>query len=212
MARGCRTEGFQGVRASPHQGGRAVAEPREAFVGIDAAKARNAVAVAEGGRGGEVRYLGEVDAAEPGMRRIVARLAAKYDRVHFCYGRSRRDRRADRLRAAPAHRRSRVRVHGRRAVADPEEAGRPSQDQPARRRDIGEAAERRRADAGDDIAPLRVELSASIPRPRLRDRPRGGSPPPALKRYRPPEGSPNRGGPDEAVRGEAAGPGRAGQL
>ena len=57
----------------------------EAFVGIDAAKARNAIAVAEGGRGGEVRYLGEVDASEQGMRRIVARIAAKYDRVHFCY-------------------------------------------------------------------------------------------------------------------------------
>ena len=57
----------------------------EAFVGIDAAKARNTIAVAEGGRGGEVRYLGEVDASEQGMRRIVARIAAKYDRVHFCY-------------------------------------------------------------------------------------------------------------------------------
>jgi transposase len=33
----------------------------EAFVGIDTAKARNAVAVAEGGREGEVRYLGEFD-------------------------------------------------------------------------------------------------------------------------------------------------------
>src|SRR5919112_5739369 len=66
-------------------GGRAVGQHTEAFVGIDAAKARNTVAVAEGGRGGEVRYLGEVDASEPGMRRIVARLAAKYDRVHFCY-------------------------------------------------------------------------------------------------------------------------------
>ena len=66
-------------------GGRAVGEHAEAFVGIDAAKARNTIAVAEGGRGGEVRYLGEVDASEPGMRRIVARLAAKYDRVHFCY-------------------------------------------------------------------------------------------------------------------------------
>jgi transposase len=60
-------------------------EHTEAFVGIDAAKARDAIAVAEGGRGGEVRYLGEVDASEHGMRRIVARLAAKYDRVHFCY-------------------------------------------------------------------------------------------------------------------------------
>jgi transposase len=33
----------------------------EAFVGIDTAKAKNAVAVAEGGRGGEIRYLGEFD-------------------------------------------------------------------------------------------------------------------------------------------------------
>src|ERR671910_1127180 len=88
-------------------GGRAMSEYTEAFVGIDAAKARNTIAVAEGGRGGEVRYLGEVDASEHGMRRIVARLAAKYDRVHFCYGRSRRDRRPDRLRPAQAHRRSR---------------------------------------------------------------------------------------------------------
>jgi hypothetical protein len=32
---------------------------REAFIGIDTAKARNAVAVAEAGRQGEVRYLGE---------------------------------------------------------------------------------------------------------------------------------------------------------
>jgi len=29
----------------------------EVFVGIDTAKARNAVAVAEGGRRGEIRYL-----------------------------------------------------------------------------------------------------------------------------------------------------------
>jgi transposase len=60
-------------------------EHTEAFVGIDAAKARNAIAVAEGGRGGEVRYLGEVDASEQGVRRLVARIAARYDRVHFCY-------------------------------------------------------------------------------------------------------------------------------
>ncbi len=35
----------------------------EAFVGIDAAKKRNAIAVAEAGRDGEVRYWGEVDAS-----------------------------------------------------------------------------------------------------------------------------------------------------
>jgi transposase len=57
----------------------------EAFVGIDVAKGRNAIAVADGQRGGEVRYLGEVDASVASMTRIVQRLAEKYDRVQFCY-------------------------------------------------------------------------------------------------------------------------------
>lgn len=57
----------------------------EVFVGIDVAKARNAVAIAEGERGGEVRYLGEMDASEECMRRLVKRIAAKHERVHFCY-------------------------------------------------------------------------------------------------------------------------------
>lgn len=60
-------------------------EYSEAFVGIDVAKERNAVAVAEAGRGGEVRYLGEVDASPEGMRKVVARLAAKYRKLFFCY-------------------------------------------------------------------------------------------------------------------------------
>ena len=58
----------------------------EAFIGIDAAKARNAVAVADEGRGGEIRYLGEFDASPEAMRRLVLKLAAKYERLHFCYG------------------------------------------------------------------------------------------------------------------------------
>ena len=37
-------------------------EHSEAFVGIDVAKGRNTIAVADGERGGEVRYVGEVDA------------------------------------------------------------------------------------------------------------------------------------------------------
>ncbi len=57
----------------------------EVFVGIDVAKARNAVAIADGERGGEVRYLGEIDASAESMRRFVKRLASKYDYVHFCY-------------------------------------------------------------------------------------------------------------------------------
>ena len=35
----------------------------EVFVGIDVAKTRNAIAVADGERGGEVRFVGEVDAS-----------------------------------------------------------------------------------------------------------------------------------------------------
>lgn len=58
---------------------------REAFIGIDAAKLRNAVAIAEAGREGEIRYLGEVDASLESMRRLLTKLASKYDRVHCCY-------------------------------------------------------------------------------------------------------------------------------
>lgn len=57
----------------------------EVFVGIDVAKARNAIAVADGERGGEVRFLGEVDASEESMRRVVKRIAATCDKAHFCY-------------------------------------------------------------------------------------------------------------------------------
>ena len=52
---------------------------------IAVAKGRNAIAIADGERGGDVRYLGEVDASPASMTRIVRRLAEKYDRVEFCY-------------------------------------------------------------------------------------------------------------------------------
>src|SRR3954451_12894419 len=73
------------VRAPPHQGGRSMAETTEAFVGIDVAKLRNAVAVADAGRDGEVRFYGEVDASAESMRRLAAKLAGKYERLHFRY-------------------------------------------------------------------------------------------------------------------------------
>ena len=57
----------------------------EVFVGIDVAKSRYAIAIADGERGGEVRYFGEVDAAPEAMRRVVQRIAAKHGRAHFCY-------------------------------------------------------------------------------------------------------------------------------
>ena len=56
-----------------------------AFIGIDTSKLRNAVAVAEEGRDGEVRYLGEIDTAEAATRKLVVKLAAKYRQLTFCY-------------------------------------------------------------------------------------------------------------------------------
>lgn len=64
-------------------GGRAVDNSTEVFVGINVAKARNAIADRE--RGGKVRSLGEVDASGEDMRRFVQKLAAKHGRSYFCY-------------------------------------------------------------------------------------------------------------------------------
>jgi transposase len=58
----------------------------EIFVGLDVAKSRHAVAVAEDGRQGEVRYLGEIGADKDSVRRLVAKLEKRHGRrLHFCY-------------------------------------------------------------------------------------------------------------------------------
>src|ERR1700723_370824 len=67
------------------QGGRVVEHHTEAFVGIDTSKLRNAVAIADSGRGAEVRYLGEVPATEAAIQKLVAKLAAKYRHLTFCH-------------------------------------------------------------------------------------------------------------------------------
>src|SRR5262245_12717130 len=57
----------------------------EAFVAFDTSKLRNAVAIAEAGRAGEVRFLGEIENTEAAVAKLVRRLAAKYGRLTFCY-------------------------------------------------------------------------------------------------------------------------------
>ena len=57
----------------------------EVFVGVDVAKARHAVAVAEEGRQGEVRYIGEIGADVESVRRLVGKLEKRHGRLHFCY-------------------------------------------------------------------------------------------------------------------------------
>src|SRR5882672_9072671 len=67
------------------QGGRVVSNHSEAFVAFDSSKLRNAVAIAQAGRAGEVRFFGEIEHAEGATAKLVKKLAAKYERLTFCY-------------------------------------------------------------------------------------------------------------------------------
>jgi transposase len=64
-----------------------VRDHSEAFVAFDTSKLRNAVAVAiaEAGRSGEVRFLGEIDNTPTATIKLVRKLAAEYGRLAFCY-------------------------------------------------------------------------------------------------------------------------------
>jgi transposase len=56
-----------------------------AYVALDTAKLRNAVAVAEDGRAGEVRFVGEIDNTEAATIKLVKKLAGRYRSLTFCY-------------------------------------------------------------------------------------------------------------------------------
>ncbi len=56
-----------------------------AFVGIDTAKAGNGVAVAESGRNGDVRSLGEFDSTPDGVSKLIRRLASHHETLQVCY-------------------------------------------------------------------------------------------------------------------------------
>ena len=120
----------------------------EAFVAFDTSKLRNAVAIADAGRAGEVRFVGEIENTGAATAKLVRKLAAKYERLTFCYE------------AGPTgyglYRQIKSLGHeciGGGAVADSEEAGRSGEDQPARRAELGQAAARRRADRGVGSGP-----------------------------------------------------------
>ena len=57
----------------------------EAFVAFDVAKRKHAVAVAEGGRQGEIRFLGEVENSAGPIERLIEKLTGRYDRLHVCF-------------------------------------------------------------------------------------------------------------------------------
>ena len=55
------------------------------FVGLDTSKLKISVAVAEDGRQGEVRFLGEIDNTPEAVRRLVSKLASRHGELLFCY-------------------------------------------------------------------------------------------------------------------------------
>jgi transposase len=55
------------------------------FVGLDTSKLKISVALAEDGRQGEVRFLGDIDNTPEAVRRLVIKLSGKYRQVLFCY-------------------------------------------------------------------------------------------------------------------------------
>ena len=57
----------------------------EAFVAFDSSKLRNAVAIANSGRTGEIRFLGEIENSTSATAKLVRKLAGKYERLTFCY-------------------------------------------------------------------------------------------------------------------------------
>ena len=56
-----------------------------AFVAFDVAKTKHAVAVAEAGRAGEVRFMGEVENAPARIERTIKKLAGRYGRLQVCF-------------------------------------------------------------------------------------------------------------------------------
>src|SRR5262249_48758514 len=57
----------------------------EVFVAFDTAKLRNAVAIAQAGRDGEIRFLGEIENSATATEKLVRKLAGQYRRLVFCY-------------------------------------------------------------------------------------------------------------------------------
>src|SRR5689334_20056573 len=79
-------EGCAGSPApSPGHGRRAVDEDRAVCVGLDTHKAKIAVAVAEPGRSGEVRFHGGIANQPDAVRRLIERLGGKHGRLSVRY-------------------------------------------------------------------------------------------------------------------------------
>ena len=55
------------------------------FFGLDVSKLKISVAVADGERGGEVRFLGDIPSDPASVSSLVHKLAKRGAKLHFCY-------------------------------------------------------------------------------------------------------------------------------
>jgi transposase len=60
-------------------------EYSEAFVAFDTSKTKHAVAIADGGRNGEVRFVGDVASSPARVAQLIRKLTGRYAELHFCY-------------------------------------------------------------------------------------------------------------------------------
>ena len=60
-------------------------EHSEVYVAFDTAKLKHAVAIAEAGREGEVRFLGEVENRPAVIERLIKKLGRRYRKLHICF-------------------------------------------------------------------------------------------------------------------------------
>lgn len=56
-----------------------------AFIGLDTSKLKISVAIAEGERNGEVRFLGDISSEPSSVAAMVKKLAKRGAKLHFCY-------------------------------------------------------------------------------------------------------------------------------
>ena len=55
----------------------------EVYVGLDTSKLKISVALAEAGRAGEVRFLGDIDSTPHAVEHLVRKLARRHRRLAF---------------------------------------------------------------------------------------------------------------------------------
>jgi transposase len=55
------------------------------FIGLDVSKLKISVAIADGERGGEVRFFGDIPSDSASVSSLVKKLAKRRAELHFCY-------------------------------------------------------------------------------------------------------------------------------